>query len=71
MRTGKEEVGGWGASQTWYIESFNFISNGLFLVLGGGFITLLSLPFGLLILFHHNYLKNIGLERLLVVGCLL
>ena len=44
--------GRWGMSQTWYIDSFSFVGKVLFLVLGGGIITLLSAPFGLPVRFH-------------------
>ena len=58
MRTGKQEVGGWGVSQTWVHRELYFISKVLCLVLGSGFVTLLSVLFGLPDIFHHNCFLN-------------
>ena len=58
MRTGKQEAGGWGVSQTWVHRELYFISKVLSLVLGSGFVTLLSVLFGLPDIFHHNCFVN-------------
>lgn len=56
----RKEVGGRGASQTWYAECFTSVGKVLFLALGGGIITLLAAPFGLPVRFHHNLLESLA-----------